>query len=159
NTNAAFGLFEGEELRRRWRISTDARRTAEEYAVWLTQLMALEGVDRRSVDGAMIASVVPEALFGLKTLVRDFFGCEPLVIGEGAPAAFGLRPATDRPEEAGADRLVNAHYAHERYGGPLVVVDIGTATNFDVVNGEGNYAGGAIAPGVNLSLEALYNAA
>ncbi len=159
NTNAVFGLFEGEELRARWRIATDNRRTADEYAVWLTQLMAMEGLSREQVQGAIIASVVPESLYNLKTLVRRYFKCEPLVIGEGGERELGLKANVERPEEVGADRLVNAYFAHHRYGGPLVVVDFGTATNFDVVDADGSYAGGVIAPGVNLSLQALYMAA
>jgi type III pantothenate kinase len=159
NTNAVFGLFDGEALRCRWRISTDSRRTADEYAVWLTQLMALSGLSREQVDGVIIASVVPESLYNLKALVRQYFNCEPLVIGDRDNRELGLKINVERPEEAGADRLMNAYYAHHRYRGPLIVVDIGTATNFDVVDGEGRYSGGAIAPGINLSLEALYMAA
>lgn len=159
NTNAVFGLFQGEELRFRWRISTDSRRTADEYAVWLTQLMALADASREEVRAAIIGSVVPESLHSLKTLARQYFGCEPLVIGEGDNRDLGLKINVDRPEEAGADRLMNAYFAHHRYGGPLVVVDLGTAANFDVVDSDGSYAGGAIAPGINLSLEALYMAA
>ena len=157
NTNVSFAVFEGEAFKGKWRISKNVHRTADEYAVWLIQLMGLRGLTPDMIDGAIIASVVPEALFSLKRLVSEHFHCEPLVIGDGE--SFGIRAAVDRPEEAGADRLVNSFAAHKHYGGPLIVVDFGTATTFDVVDGEGSYAGGAIAPGINLSLEALYMAA
>ena len=158
NTNVVFAVFVGEDLRGSWRISTDVRRTADEYAVWLMQLMALQGVTPADINGAIIATVVPEALFNLKTLVRRYFACEPLVVGDDS-VRLGIKIDIDRPEDAGADRLVNAIAAHRRYGGPLIVVDFGTATSFDVVNDRGDYIGGVIAPGVNLSLDALYMAA
>jgi type III pantothenate kinase len=126
--------------------------------VWLMQLMELEGVDRAAVDTAIIASVVPEALFHLVTLCHRYFGSEPLVVGEDE-VDLGIEVLMDRPEQVGADRLVNAVAAHDRYRRPLIVVDFGTATTFDIVDGNGNYCGGVIAPGINLSLEALYQAA
>ncbi len=159
NTNASFAIYDGETMRGRWRISTDTRRTADEYAVWLIQLMGLQGLTPAVIDGAIIASVVPEALFNLKTLVRRFFSTEPLVIGDSDGNRLGIAAAIDRPEEAGADRLVNAFAAHRLYGAPAIVVDFGTATTFDVVDDGGAYAGGVIAPGINLSLQALYMAA
>lgn len=158
NTNVVFSVYDGDESRGVWRCSNDPRRTADEYMVWLKQLMELEGVDRAKVDGAIIASVVPEALFHLVSLCRRYFGCEPLVVGE-PEVELGVEILMDRPEQVGADRLVNAVAAHDRYRKPVIVVDFGTATTFDVVDGDGNYAGGVIAPGINLSLEALYQAA
>ncbi|HEX6956985.1 MAG TPA: type III pantothenate kinase [Ferrovibrio sp.] len=158
NTNVGFAVFDGDTLRGKWRISTNVHRTADEYAVWLTQLMALDGLTPAMIDGAIIGSVVPEALFSLKALVRRYFRCDLLVIGENGER-LGIETTIDRPEEAGADRLVNSFAAHRIYGGPLIVVDFGTATTFDVIDGEGRYAGGVIAPGINLSLEALYMAA
>jgi type III pantothenate kinase len=157
NTNVSFAVFEGETFKGKWRISKNVHRTADEYAVWLTQLMGLRALTPDMIDGAIIASVVPEALFSLKTLVTEHFHCKPLIIGDGE--SLGIKAAVDRPEQAGADRLVNSFAAHQRYGGPLIIVDFGTATTFDVVDDEGSYAGGAIAPGINLSLEALYMAA
>jgi len=159
NTNASFAVYDGDSQRGRWRISTDPRRTADEYGVWLSQLMGLKGLKPSDIDGAIIASVVPDALFNLKALVRGFFGCNPLVIGDSDGNRLGIAAAIDRPEEAGADRLVNAYAAHHRYGGPAIVVDFGTATTFDIVDDKGAYAGGVIAPGINLSLQALYMAA
>lgn len=158
NTNVVFSVYDGVDAKGVWRCSNDPRRTADEYMVWLKQLMELEGIDRAKVDGAIIASVVPEALFHLVSLCRRYFHCEPLVVGEPG-VELGVEILMDRPEQVGADRLVNAVAAHDRYRKPVIVVDFGTATTFDVVDGDGNYAGGVIAPGINLSLEALYQAA
>jgi len=158
NTNTVFAVWDGIRLTGSWRAATDARRTADEYVVWLDHLLGLRDLSRRQIDGAIIASVVPEANFNLRRLCREYCRTEPLVIGEPG-VAIAARPLVDRPEEVGADRLVNTVAAHERYGGPLVVVDFGTATTFDVVDSDGNYRGGAIAPGINLSLQALAMAA
>ncbi len=158
NTNIVFAVFEGEDRRGEWRAATDAKRTADEYAVWLSQLMRLEGIEAAGIDRAIIATVVPEALHSLKTLCRRYFHTEPLVVGE-ANVAIGVEIKVDAPDEVGADRLVNAASAHWRYGGPLIVIDFGTATTFDVVDADGAYAGGVIAPGINLSLDALHQAA
>jgi type III pantothenate kinase len=158
NTNIVFALFDGEKLRGEWRSSTNTERTADEFGVWLTQLMAMEGIDRASVEACIIASVVPAVMFTLKNLCRRYFGREALVVGEDG-VNLGLKVLLDRPEEVGADRLVNAVAAHQFYKGPLIVIDFGTATTFDVVDESGNYCGGAIAPGINLSLEALHAAA
>lgn len=157
NTNFNFAVFDGERLVGEWKAATDAARTADEYFVWLERLMALGGVGVDDVDAAIIATVVPQALFNLRRLCRHYFGSDPLVIGENADLGIEIR--IDRPEDAGADRLVNAVAAHTHYGGPLMVLDFGTGTTFDVVDGDGNYCGGVIAPGVNLSVEALYMAA
>lgn len=158
NTNVVFSVYDGDEPKGLWRCSNDPRRTADEYMVWLMQLMELGGVDRKQINSAIIASVVPEALFHLVSLCHRYFGCEPLIVGE-TDVDLGIKILMDRPEQVGADRLVNAIAAHDRYRRPLVVVDFGTATTFDIVDGDGNYAGGVIAPGINLSLEALYQAA
>ena len=158
NTNVVFSVYDGNEPRGMWRCSNDPRRTADEYMVWLMQLMELDGIDRKQIDGAVIASVVPEALFHLVSLCHRYFDCEPLVVGE-AGVDLGIEILMDRPEQVGADRLVNAVAAHDRYREPVIVVDFGTATTFDIVDARGNYAGGVIAPGINLSLEALYRAA
>ncbi|MDY0883021.1 type III pantothenate kinase [Dongia soli] len=158
NTNIVFALYDGETQRGAWRISTDHRRTADEYGVWLTQLMELQGLAPEAVTGAIIASVVPDVIFELKTLIRHYFSCDPLLIGQnGIKLTIPVR--LDRPEEVGADRLVNAVAAHHLYTGPLIVIDFGTATTFDVVDADGGYIGGVICPGINLSLEALYMAA
>ena len=158
NTNVVFAVYDGDACKGVWRCSNDPKRTADEYAVWLRQLMGLEGLDAGAVDAAIIASVVPEALFHLVSLCHRYFKSEPLVVGEKG-VEIGIEILMDRPEQVGADRLVNAVAAHDRYATPLIVVDFGTATTFDIVDGDGNYAGGVIAPGINLSLEALYMAA
>ncbi|MGE5516138.1 MAG: type III pantothenate kinase [Bacteroidota bacterium] len=158
NTNIVFAVYDGEKVRGEWRASTDTDRTADELGVWLMQLLTIEGLARESIDAAIIASVVPAMVFSLKTLCRRYFDCDPVVVGsEGVD--LGISILLDRPEEVGADRLVNAVAAHGRYPGPMIVIDFGTATTFDVVDATGNYCGGAIAPGINLSLEALHMAA
>jgi type III pantothenate kinase len=158
NTNCVFALFEGDEMRGLWKLATDHSRTADEYAVWLTQLMALDGLRREDVKSVIVANVVPPVTFNLKTLCRRYFKLEPAFIGDPG-VDLGVKVLIDRPEEAGADRIVNAIGGKERHGAPIIVVDIGTATTFDVVDAAGNYCGGVIAPGINLSLKALEMAA
>lgn len=158
NTNIVFALYDGDQQRGVWRRANDYRRTADEYGVWLLQLMALAKLHPEEVDAAIIATVVPDTLFSLKGLCRNYFGADPIVVGQ-AGVELGIKALVDTPESVGADRLVNAVAAHERYGGPLIIVDFGTATTFDVIDGQGNYTGGVIAPGVNLSIEALHMAA
>jgi type III pantothenate kinase len=158
NTNTVFSVWEGDRLKGAWRAATDGRRTADEYVVWLDHMLALEGLMRQQLTGTIIASVVPEANFNLLTLCRRYCGSQPFIIGEPG-VEIGVKALVDRPEEVGADRLVNTVAAHDRYEAPLVVVDFGTATTFDVVDGDGNYCGGVIAPGINLSLSALHMAA
>lgn len=155
NTNTVFAVFEGDDRRGSWRISTQAHRTADEYMVWLTQLMALEGLERRHIRGTILSNVVPQATFNLRSLCQRYFGGEPLVVGD-PQLDYGIKILIDRPEEAGADRIANAVAAKKRYKMPAVVVDLGTATTFDVLDGEGNYLGGIISPGINLAFEALY---
>ncbi len=157
NTNVVFGLFEGETLVDQWRSATVLNRTADEYAVWLTQLLALDGIQPGDISAAIIANVVPQALYEIDTLCRRYFNCQPRVVGRDLD--LGLKINIERPGEVGADRLVDAVAAHKRYPGWLIVIDFGTATTLDVVSADGNYEGGVIAPGVNLSLEALDRAA
>ncbi len=158
NTNIVFAVYDGDERRGEWRSSADPSRTADEYAVWLTQLMALEGLTRDDISDAIIANVVPAAAYSLRALCRDYFTSEPLIVGEPG-VELGVEALVDHPEEVGADRLVNTVGAYQRHGGPLIVIDFGTATTFDIIDDEGNYYGGVIAPGINLSLEALHVAA
>lgn len=158
NTNIVFAIYEGEIQRGLWRCATDPKRTGDEYAVWLTHLMALKGMTPAMVGAAIVASVVPGATFNLKRLCKDHFGVDPLIVGDGN-ALLSACAVVDRIEEVGADRLVNAVGAAERYRPPLIVIDFGTATTFDVVNEDGQYCGGVIAPGIHLSLEALHRAA
>ena len=158
NTNLVFALVEGGAIRARWRIATDARRTADQYAVWLHQLLELEGYTKADVDAVIIGTVVPRALHNLQVLAQKYFGVEPLVAGQGA-AEWGIQLDVVEPRSVGADRVLNVIAAHAAHQGDLVVVDFGTATTFDVVDYRGAYKGGIIAPGINLSLDALVNAA
>jgi len=159
NTNAVFAVYHGDTLRASWRVSTNARRTADEYAVWLTQLLALAGLTLADIDASIIANVVPEAGFSLQALCRRYLNSEPLVVGTPG-CRLGIGVDVDMPAESvGADRVANAVAARDRHVTPLMVVDFGTATNFDVVDRNGNYCGGVIAPGPNLSLQALEMAA
>ena len=158
NTNTVFAIYDGDERRGEWRAANDPSRTADEYAVWLTQLMTIGGLSRDDVTAAIIATVVPATLFNLKVLCWKYFHTEPMVIGDPS-VDVGVKILVDEPDEVGADRLVNSASAHSRYGGPLIVIDFGTATTFDIIDDEGNYCGGVIAPGINLSLDALHMAA
>ncbi|MFL6730335.1 MAG: type III pantothenate kinase [Sphingomicrobium sp.] len=158
NTNLVFALVDGGKIKARWRIATDPRRTADEYAVWLHQLLDLEGRSRDDVDAVIIGTVVPRALHNLEVLASKYFHVEPLIAGQGA-AEWPLALDVDEPHAVGADRALNAIAAHAKHDGDLIVIDFGTATTFDVVDGDGAYKGGIIAPGINLSLDALVNAA
>ena len=158
NTNTVFAMWDGADLKGSWRTATETKRTADEYVVWLDHLLSLEGLARADVHGAVIASVVPDVNFNLVTLCRKYCKTDPLMVGAKG-VKLGTKALVDRPEEVGADRLVNTVAAHDRYKGPLIVVDFGTATTLDVVDGDGNYCGGVIAPGINLSLAALHMAA
>jgi type III pantothenate kinase len=156
NTNIKFGVVDGDTIIGEWRQHTSAMRTADEHAVWLVQLMKMEGIDPKSITDAIIGSVVPNANFNLRRLCTRYFDCEPMFIGDPA-----VKPGIKiRGVGAGADRICNTVGASILFPGtPVVVVDFGTATNFDVVDEEGSYCGGAIAPGPNLSIEALVSAA
>jgi len=158
NTNVVFALLDGHSVRARWRIATDPRRTADEYAVWLSQLFALEGFRLADVDGVIVATVVPRALHNLQVLASKYFGREALIAGR-APAGWGIAIDVDEPASLGADRAVNTVAAHALHPGDLITIDFGTATTFDVSDFRGAYKGGIIAPGINLSLDALVTAA
>jgi len=158
NTNTVFAIWDGDTVRAEWRAETSASRTADEYLIWLTQLMAMEGLKPTNIDGAIIATVVPQALFALRQLCVKYFNAHPMVVGEN-DVDIGIGINLERPDVVGSDRLVNAVAAHDKYQGALIVIDFGTATTFDVVAEDGAYDGGIIAPGVNLSLESLHGAA
>ena len=158
NTNLVFALVRDGEIRTRWRIASDPRRTADEYAVWLHQLLELEGYSKSDVEAVIIGTVVPRALHNLEVLATKYFHVEPMVAGQGS-AAWPLALDVDEPHNVGADRALNAIAAHAKYPGDLLIIDFGTATTFDVVDAGGAYKGGIIAPGINLSLDALVNAA
>lgn len=158
NTNCVFALLEDGQIRARWRIATEPRRTGDEYAVWLNQLLELEGFARADITAVIIGTVVPRALHNLEVLSKKYFGVEPLVAGQGR-AAWPIALDVDEPQSVGADRALNAMAGHARHPGDLIIVDFGTATTFDVVDYSGAYKGGIIAPGINLSLDALVGAA
>ena len=154
NTNVVFALFDGREIKARWRIATDPRRTGDEYAVWLLQLLEIEGYTREDVTHIIVGSVVPRAVHNITVLAEKYFNLTPLIAGEGA-AEWGFSVDVDQPRSLGADRALNAIAAHAKYQGDLIVVDFGTATTFDAIDFSGAYKGGIIAPGINLSLDAL----
>ena len=158
NTNVVFALMESGTITQRWRIATDPRRTGDEYAVWLLQLMAIAGVERDAISTMIVSSVVPRARHNLDVLAQKYFNVEPLFAGEGK-AEWDIVIDVDDPRSLGADRAVNTIAAHADHAGDLIVIDFGTATTFDVVDFTGAYKGGIIAPGINLSLDALVNAA
>jgi type III pantothenate kinase len=158
NTNIVFALLEDGVIRARWRIATDPRRTADQYAVWLHQLIELEELPRDVVDAVIIGTVVPRATHNLQVLAQKYFKVEPLLAG-AADAHWGIELDVADPSTVGADRALNAIAAHFIHQGDLIVIDFGTATTFDVVDYSGAYKGGIIAPGINLSLDALVTAA
>ena len=166
NTNTVFAVFDGgdggggggDAPLGQWRAMTDARRTSDEYAVWLGQLLALAGLRLADIDEAIVSSVVPQGIGALKSLCADHCGCGAQIVGEPG-VELGIAVNVPNPDEVGADRLVNTVGAHLRHAGPLIVLDFGTATTFDAVSAEGAYEGGIIAPGIALSLEALHQAA
>lgn len=157
NTNTVFSIWNGARFIATWRIATDHKRTADEYFVWLSSLMAMTGTEAK-ISEAIISSTVPRVVFNLRVLCSRYFDCRPLVVGK-PECTLPVQPRVDVGTTVGPDRLVNTVGAHNRHGGDLIVVDFGTATTFDVVAEDGAYVGGVIAPGVNLSLEALHMAA
>lgn len=157
NTNTLFAVHDGAEWIAQWRTATQSTRTADEYAVWLHQLFSMTDLKFDMLDACIISSVVPQSVFNLRNLARRYLKVEPLVIGENVDLGIPVR--LEKPSEAGADRLVNAIGAHAVYPGDLIVIDSGTATTFDVIAADGGFEGGVIAPGINLSMEALHAAA
>lgn len=157
NTNTVFSIWDGTSFLVTWRLSTDQSRTADEYFVWLSSLMKSQGLDV-SINEVIISSTVPRVVFNLRVLAGRYFDCRPLVVGKPG-CRLPVEPRVDPGTQVGPDRLVNTVAGFDLFGGDLVVVDFGTATTFDVVDQDGAYIGGVIAPGVNLSLEALHQAA
>jgi len=157
NTNTVFSIWDGQDFLATWRTSTEWQRTADQYYVWLSTLMQVEKLSV-TIDQVIISSTVPRVVFNLRLLCDRYFNCRPYVVGK-PDCLLPRDPRVDQGTTVGPDRLVNAAGAHNRHGGNLIVVDFGTATTFDVVADDGAYVGGVIAPGVNLSLEALHHAA
>lgn len=158
NTNTVFALHDGAKFVAEWRCNTESVRTADQYFVWLRQLMQHDGLDPAAVGEVVISNVAPATLFNLRVLCDRYFHTRPLVVGKG-DCRIPVQVRVDNPAEVGADRLTNTVAAFHDYGGELIVVDFGTATTFDVIAHDGAYVGGVIAPGVNLSLDALHHAA
>ncbi len=157
NTNIMMGVYAGEELISSWRLSTDRGRTADEYAALIRALFGSANLDLKSVTGVVISSVVPPMMMPLNRFCERYLGFEPVVVGPGTKTGMDIR--FDDPREVGADRIVNGVAAYHRYGGPVIVVDFGTATTFDFIDENGAYLGGAIAPGIGISTEALFDRA
>ena len=157
NTNTVFALYDGDLQIACWRLNSSSKRSIDEYVVWLTQLMALKSINVGDVDGVVIASVVPDIQPKLEGLAYRAFDKKPLCVGDPG-VELGISVNIERPEQAGADRLVNAVAAAAHHQLPAVIIDFGTATTLDLIGSNGSYEGGIIAPGVNLSVEALYMA-
>jgi type III pantothenate kinase len=157
NTNTVFSLWNGTEFLSTWRISTDQNRTADEYFVWLNSLMEINGL-KVAVEAVIVSSTVPRVVFNLRVLASRYFDCRPLVVGK-PDCLLPVEARVDPGTHVGPDRLVNTVAGYDLYGGDLILVDFGTATTFDVVASDGAYIGGVISPGVNLSLQALHEAA
>ncbi|MEE2567548.1 type III pantothenate kinase [Hyphobacterium marinum] len=158
NTNTLFAVHDGKGWRAQWRTATNATRTADEHAVWLTQLMAMSSLSLQDIDACVISTVVPQALFNFRNLSRRYLDRDPIVVGEPG-VDLGITVRLERPQDAGADRLVNALGARMNHEGALLIIDSGTATTFDVVSADNAFVGGIIAPGINLSMQALHKAA
>jgi type III pantothenate kinase len=157
NTNVVFAVFDdARTIRARWRIATDPRRTGDEYAVWIHQLLQLDGMAMSDVTAVIISTVVPRALHNLEVLAQKYFKVTPLIAGE-PPVQWHINVDVPLPEQLGADRALNAIAGHAAYEGDLIIIDFGTATTFDHIDYSGAYKGGIIAPGINLSLDALVN--
>ncbi|NLP36498.1 MAG: type III pantothenate kinase [Firmicutes bacterium] len=157
NTNIVLGVYEKNKLVISWRVSTNRLQTGDEYGVILKNLFKQAQMDTADLEGIIISSVVPPLMYALEEMAQRYFHLKPLVIGPGIKT--GLNLAVDNPKEVGADRIANAVAGYELYGGPLIIVDFGTATTFDAISERGDYLGGAIAPGINISTEALFERA
>lgn len=157
NTNIVLGVYEDKEILRAWRISTDRNKTSDEYGVSIKQLFEYENLDIDNIESIIISSVVPTIMHALENMSRRYFKKEPIIIGPGIKTGINIK--YDNPKEVGADRIVNAVAAYEKFGGPIIIVDFGTATTFCAISENGDYLGGVIAPGIIISSEALFQKA
>lgn len=155
NTNSKFAVFDGDTLVSQFRLRTEAKRTADEYAAWLTQLMHLQGFNPESITGAILASVVPQVNPNIRRLCESYFKTRLLIVGE-PDCELGIKVLIDRPQDAGPDRLVGIIAGYKKYGGPLITIDFGSATTFDLADKDGNFVGGVLSPGVELTIESFY---
>jgi len=154
NTNIVMGAYQDSRLLKHWRIRTDSQRTCDEYGVLIKSLFDYDGLDLAAVEAVAISSVVPSLTMEMEWMADKYFSCRPLLVGPGIKTGLAIK--YDNPREVGADRVVNAVAAYHKYGGNLIIIDFGTATTFCVVNEKGEYLGGAIAPGIKISMEALF---
>lgn len=154
NTNIVFGIYDGDELTHSWRISSSTEKASDEYGLILRQLLNVNELEYEDISDVVIASVVPKLTHTIPTVCERYLGITPMIVGVGTKTGINIK--YDNPKEVGADRIVNSVAGFEHYGGPLVIVDIGTAISFDVINKKGDYLGGAIAPGIGISSDALF---
>lgn len=157
NTNIVLGIYKDKELVVEWRLSTDYKKTSDEYMIEVSQLFNYSKIDVNEVSGVIISSVVPNIMYSLEHMIRKFFNKKPLVVGPGVKTGINIK--YDNPKEVGADRIVNAVAAHEMYKTPLIIIDFGTATTFCAVGQNGDYIGGTICPGIKISTDALFQRA
>ncbi|MCT8977477.1 type III pantothenate kinase [Clostridium sp. CX1] len=157
NTNIVLGVYENKELIASWRLSTDSKRTADEYGVQVTQLFLQSKLDPTDVEGVIVSSVVPNIMYSLEHMIKKYFEIDPLVVGPGVKTGINIK--YDNPKEVGADRIVNAVAAYEMYKKPIIIIDFGTATTFCAITAKADYLGGTICPGIKISSEALFERA
>lgn len=157
NTNIVLGIYQEKKLLVEWRLSTDYKRTADEYAIQVTQLFYQSGVDMKSIEGVIISSVVPNIMYSLEHMIRKYFNTTPIIVGPGVKTGINIK--YDNPKEVGADRIVNAVAAYDTYKKALIIIDFGTATTFCAIAKNGDYLGGTICPGIKISSEALFERA
>ncbi|EAX47231.1 putative transcriptional acitvator, Baf family [Thermosinus carboxydivorans Nor1] len=157
NTNIVLGVYDGDKLVVNWRVSTDRQKTSDEYGMLIHNLFSFRGLDMKQIQAIVISSVVPPVMAPLTRMAQRYFGLEPLVVGPGIKTGIAIK--YENPREVGADRIVNAIAAYSKYGGPSIIVDFGTATTFCAIAENGDYLGGAIAPGIGISTEALFQRA
>ena len=157
NTSIVFGVYDGRKLLYHWRVSTDRSKTADEFGMLMISLLNNEKLDHRLIEAVVIASVVPPIMYSLEHAIRKYFGKKPMVVGPGIKTGINIK--YENPREVGADKIANAVAALEIYGGPLIIVDFGTATTFCAISSKGEYLGGVICPGIKISAEALFQTA
>jgi type III pantothenate kinase len=154
NTNIVLGVYDGKKLINDWRVATNKDKTSDEYGLVIEQIFNYHGLKTSNIDAVIISSVVPPLMHTLQAVSKKYFKCDPYIVGPGIKTGMNIK--YDNPREVGADRIVNAVAAYEQYGGPIIVVDFGTAITFCAISKSGEYLGGAIAPGIKISSEALF---